>query len=419
MKNLGKNHKKAIIDPQLGKDSIRQDALDHRLFEQMLSDNPKVEEFLYEDVGDSYPPYRNLLQDANAALFKYTPELVPEQEIELEYLLNQKIMEEITESPKYKELRVFTRVDHTGTVMGLETLAQELKEVLKKAQEQQQALEDLQKAQQAMQQAQQAADGEGEGDEDGTPGTGNDSSKYTLEEAKQALEEARKNFDDSVNQKEFKGLIAKSLKNTMNTVQETHNFITNWGLDSDPGYQKMSHHEKTKLLQKMRNNRKLAQIAKLAGRYMALAVKKQAEKLKPGSNELHDLTTGSEIQKAIPAEKALLGHRVAKYLTYQKMVDHKLTVYETKDKVKEQQGPIVMACDESGSMSGSGEIWAKSVALGMLEIAIRQKRDFLFIHFSGDSNPKGLKVDTFYGKDGKNMEKIIEMCEYFDGGKKY
>lgn len=54
--------------------------------------------------------------------------------------------------------------------------------------------------------------------------------------------------------------------------------------------------------------------------------------------------------------------------------------------------------------------------MGLLEIAIAQKRDFAAIHFSGDTNPKNLHVDYFYKEQPYNIEKILEFCEYFDGG---
>ncbi len=54
--------------------------------------------------------------------------------------------------------------------------------------------------------------------------------------------------------------------------------------------------------------------------------------------------------------------------------------------------------------------------MGVLEIAIAQKRDFAAIHFSGDDNPERLKVDYFYKEQPYNIEKILEFAEYFDGG---
>jgi len=54
--------------------------------------------------------------------------------------------------------------------------------------------------------------------------------------------------------------------------------------------------------------------------------------------------------------------------------------------------------------------------MGLLEIAISQKRDFAAIHFSGDTNPKKLKVHYFLKEEPYSIEKVLECVEYFDGG---
>ena len=51
-----------------------------------------------------------------------------------------------------------------------------------------------------------------------------------------------------------------------------------------------------------------------------------------------------------------------------------------------------------------------------MEIARNQKRDFGLIHFSGDHNPKNLRVDYFLKDDPYSIIKIIDACEFFDGG---
>ncbi len=68
-------------------------------------------------------------------------------------------------------------------------------------------------------------------------------------------------------------------------------------------------------------------------------------------------------------------------------------------------------------MANQNEIWSKSIALGLMEIARNQKRDFGIIHFSGDHQPNRLRVDYFLKNDPYDIEKIIDAVEYFDNGK--
>lgn len=64
-------------------------------------------------------------------------------------------------------------------------------------------------------------------------------------------------------------------------------------------------------------------------------------------------------------------------------------------------------------MSGDNEIWAKSVAMGVLEICRIQKRDLYVIHF--DASPKERLHCNHFPKNNYNVEEIIDMCEYFSG----
>ncbi|HEU0173564.1 MAG TPA: hypothetical protein VFV58_04825 [Blastocatellia bacterium] len=61
------------------------------------------------------------------------------------------------------------------------------------------------------------------------------------------------------------------------------------------------------------------------------------------------------------------------------------------------QGPIIIAIDESGSMTAdyggmTCEVWRKAVTLALLSIVRLQKRDLAVIHFSG---PDDLRLDLF------------------------
>jgi uncharacterized protein with von Willebrand factor type A (vWA) domain len=63
----------------------------------------------------------------------------------------------------------------------------------------------------------------------------------------------------------------------------------------------------------------------------------------------------------------------------------------------EGQGPIIIAIDESGSMTTdyggmTCEVGSKAMMLGLLSIVRLQKRDLAMIHFSG---PGDLRLDLF------------------------
>lgn len=68
------------------------------------------------------------------------------------------------------------------------------------------------------------------------------------------------------------------------------------------------------------------------------------------------------------------------------------------------------------SMSGNPEIWAKGVAMGLLETARNQKRDLYIIHFSDGRKAKNLKVNNFNKANHHNVTELLDFANYFEGG---
>jgi uncharacterized protein with von Willebrand factor type A (vWA) domain len=408
------NRKKVTDDIHNSKHSIKHDKFDLEAFERTLTQSKVLTENRRAGKKE-YKEFAELLQDTFSALFKYNPELLKDYMMNPEFLLNREIMKQVFEAPKYKELRALTRLDEVNATIGTEILSDELKEFVKQIKEQQAALQKLMEAMEKEAQAQAAEkkDEEGEGEE---VGSAKISERLSLKEAKKRLEEARKDFQDSVEKKEFQQNVHGLVSQAQNVTQETNDFIEAWGLGSDNNYNKRSYKEKMDLLHRLRNSPKLRMIAKLAGRYKKIAMQRQHQKIKKGTNEIYSIKQGKDLGKVLPSELMKLSDPVTETLFFKDYVEGKILQYETRSKAKQVKGPIVVAMDESYSMDGQPEIWAKAVALGILEIAIAQKRDFAAIHFSGDDNPKRLKVDYFYKEQPYNIEKILEFAEYFDGG---
>ena len=133
-------------------------------------------------------------------------------------------------------------------------------------------------------------------------------------------------------------------------------------------------------------------------------------------DEIYDLSLGKDLGRLIPSELMKLRHPVTKKQFYKDFAEGKLLQYELQGKEKKQKGAIVVCIDDSGSMSGDPEIWAKSVAMALLEVALYQKRSFYCIHFDHTHDPKHLHTNEFPKEKGKDIQEIIDMAEYFSGG---
>ena len=111
-----------------------------------------------------------------------------------------------------------------------------------------------------------------------------------------------------------------------------------------------------------------------------------------------------------------LKHPTLRRLFKKNLLEKSLFQYEYYPQTKESRGPIVCCIDSSGSMYGVKEIWAKAVALGLLEIAKLQKRSFCAIHFSSGWNESALHTNSFSKKNPYSIAEVIDLAEYFEGG---
>jgi uncharacterized protein with von Willebrand factor type A (vWA) domain len=103
----------------------------------------------------------------------------------------------------------------------------------------------------------------------------------------------------------------------------------------------------------------------------------------------------------------------ARKLFHKKFAEGQLMQYKLRSTIKEQKGPIICCIDNSGSMSGDNELWSKALGLGLLEIAIKQKRKLVILHFGSS----GEKIKRFDFKSGDApLDRKIAMAEYFLGG---
>lgn len=346
-KQVGKsplsNRKKVTDDIQNSEYAVRHDKFDLEAFERTLGQSKVLTENRRTGKVD-YKQFGELLQDTFSALFKYNPDLLKDFMMKPEFLLNREIMKQVFEAPKYKELRALTKLDEVNATVGTEILSDELKEFVKQIKEQQEALQKLMDAMEK--EAKAAAAQKGDEDEEGEEGGQvQGSEKLSLKEAKKRLEEARKDFKDSVEKKEFQQDVHGLVSQAQNITQETNDFIEAWGLGSDSNYSKRSYKEKMDLLHRLRNSPKLRMIAKLAGRYKKIAMQRQHQKIKKGTNEIYSIKQGKDLGKILPSELMKLSDPVTETLFFKDYVEGKTLQYETRSKAKQVKGPIVVAMD--------------------------------------------------------------------------
>jgi uncharacterized protein with von Willebrand factor type A (vWA) domain len=167
---------------------------------------------------------------------------------------------------------------------------------------------------------------------------------------------------------------------------------------------------KKELAKMLSKSEDLKNIAKLAGKFKRIAAQKQKTKTKKGVDEIANITIGNNLSRLIPTELMKIRHPNLKLDFHKKYLESSLLQYELKGKQRKEQGPIIMCVDESGSMRGHRDIWAKAIAMALIQITIQQKREFYLIHFSS-------KVTrTSHFKYPISITELMSAVTYFSGG---
>ena len=120
----------------------------------------------------------------------------------------------------------------------------------------------------------------------------------------------------------------------------------------------------------------------MVGRFRKSASNLQKKKTKEEGQEIYGVELGNEIHKVLPSEKLFLANEKTKRSFYKKYYQKELLSYKHKNSRVSSKGPIICCIDTSTSMEGDHEIWSKSVAMALMDIAHKQRREFVAILFS-------------------------------------
>src|SRR2546421_1139105 len=171
-------------------------------------------------------------------------------------------------------------------------------------------------------------------------------------------------------------------------------------------------------LQLMRNlvrNPRLRRIARLFGRYRRMGLADREAKALLASEEVVDFVQGGEVARALAAELANFAMREREDLFYSKVVQHQLLTYELWQR-HERPRPVYLCLDNSGSMSGDKEVWAKASALALAHMALQHGRSVEIVLFGDAADP--LRVGSLEPRDKGPipLEEVLDVASYFLGG---
>jgi uncharacterized protein with von Willebrand factor type A (vWA) domain len=188
------------------------------------------------------------------------------------------------------------------------------------------------------------------------------------------------------------------------------------------GGRELATREKLALATRVGRSRRLQQIAAICGRFTRIALEVQKTRVRHPPTEIASIGMGRDLVEVLPSEFAPLADPALEDIFYYRYAMGQLLQYHLTGFEAQGQGPIIVALDNSGSMSepcGRGgltkEVWSKGVTLALLAIARLQRRDMAVIHFSAESCPEQLAVHRFPKGQGGHAA-VIGCVDHFDDG---
>lgn len=177
--------------------------------------------------------------------------------------------------------------------------------------------------------------------------------------------------------------------------------------------------EKIDLARQVGQSARLKQLALLCGRFTRIALDIQRSKVDHPPDEVTAIGRGADLARVLAGELSLLADPDLEDLFLLRFAEGALQQYDLVGAERQGRGPIVVALDESGSMSaplGGGatkEVWSKAVTLALLAIARLQRRDFAVLHFSGDER---IVLHRFPRGEGAYPDVIACLDTFLGGG---
>lgn len=167
------------------------------------------------------------------------------------------------------------------------------------------------------------------------------------------------------------------------------------------------------LAERVQGSDLLRRIALLAGRMKRLALSKRRLRVRHGTDEVVSIETGRDLSRVLPQELVALRHPVLRREFFRRFAEGSLLQYQLDGLETLGQGPMIVCLDSSGSMRGEREAWAKAVALALLHVAGREKRDYALIHFGSRDE---LRVVRF-ARGQATAEQVLDALAFaFHGG---
>lgn len=415
-------------------DVVTRDRFDEASYQDVRRNVPAINTMI-TDLERKHDYVEDFFQDVHNVFTQGDPRIRDAEDVAPSHLPNHTIIQELAKLPEVQQMRASTRHDPYAGAMAtvsmkeqLSTLVERTSEARERAKEQQAANEAAAEANAAalaaFQAAQQAAQDAANGPEDPNAQA---AAQAAAEALQQALDNAQTCGGDALSAREAtqqaahqaaQGMRADLRAAATQAAQEQEaedQLMRAFGVD-DGELSRMPFQERAALATRLKNNR-MAKFAKIIGQFRAMQAAESRRKVKHAPDEVNNVVLGDDLTRLAPSEWINFASDELEDDFWVRYVDRSILCFDLIGTEKVGQGPIIVVCDESGSMqSGLGtatcEAWSKALSLALCEQARSKDRDFYYIGFSSQRQQYSVK---FVGGKAK-LTDVIDMTEHFFGG---
>lgn len=166
------------------------------------------------------------------------------------------------------------------------------------------------------------------------------------------------------------------------------------------------------LVERLVHDPRLLGLAAAVGSMRNLAQARWRRRLVPRPQRLVGVGLGGDVALALPGEIAALRHPRLRYEAMYRLAQGRLLQWDQRGRQRAGRGPMIVCCDSSGSTAGAKDWTIKALALGLLEIAWRQRRAFAGVVFSGHGQ---LDVSEFV-PGRRDLMRLLHFATAWFGG---
>lgn len=412
---------------------LEADSYDRRAWRELTAQAPTIGE-LIEGGERLVPHFGELLRDLFYALFKANLVWLKPDSVRASTVLNRTILTDLIDTATFQALKQCTLLDEDKAAIAALALGEQAAELVRAERliNRREMLDLWELKRQEEELAERAQELEAAKDFKFEPSPGEPGEEQAqgekLEQLKQAAARAAQVAEARLNQKaravaeqvnqsrraELKRMQLKAghLAQEIDQIAaDSHDFGLEFGQAG-----RLNAGARLELGRRLASNRKIAQLARLVGRFKQEALALRRNQMERAAAEVYDIERGADLGRLIGAELVALSHPVLQRDFRRRLFEAELLQYQLRQDEQKGKGPMVVCLDLSSSMQGDKELWAKAVTLTLMDIARRQRRLFRAVLFS--SGPEALRVLDLNRERRYEPElaKVMELAEYFPGG---